>query len=181
MPKKASSGHPHFLELVPDCEGVLPVPPLAVSQTGGNKVSIMKKISLSLVIFLVIAGSMLPACASLGTSDTLKGTSWKLVSYGPTGKQSAAAAGIDTSLDFGTDGTFNGSMGCNGFGGNYEIKNGNIVFSQVISSMMACLGPQMDQERATLKVMNGTVRFQLQGNTLVIFAADGASAITLAK
>jgi heat shock protein HslJ len=46
---------------------------------------------------------------------------------------------------------------------------------------MACQGPQMDQERAVLQVMNGTVSFQLQGNSLVIQAADGADAITLSK
>jgi heat shock protein HslJ len=35
--------------------------------------------------------------------------------------------------------TINGFGGCNGYGGNYELKEGNrIQFSQVVSTMMAC-------------------------------------------
>ncbi len=35
--------------------------------------------------------------------------------------------------------TINGFGGCNGYGGNYEVKKGNrIQFSQVVSTMMAC-------------------------------------------
>ncbi len=44
--------------------------------------------------------------------------------------------------------------------------------------MMACQVSQIDQERMTMKVMDGKVRFQLQGNTLVIQAADSVTAIT---
>jgi heat shock protein HslJ len=72
-------------------------------------------------------------------------------------------------------------MGCNSFGGNFEVKNGKLVFSQMISTMMACLGPQMAQEDTVLKMMNGAVRFQVEGSTLTIFDASGANAITLSK
>ena len=122
---------------------------------------------------------MLSACAASG--NPVKATSWKLVSYGPASQQIPAVPGIKTNLEFGTDGSVNGNVGCNSFGGNYEVKNGEIVFSQMVSTMMACRGPQKDQETTALKVMNGTAHFQLQGNSLVIQAADGASAITLSK
>lgn len=139
----------------------------------------MNKITLSFLTLLVVSGLMLSACGLAG--DPVKGTSWKLVSYGPAGKQILAVAGIETSLDFGADGRVNGNVGCNSFGGNYEVKNGKIVFTEMLSTMLACQGPQMDQERAVLQVMNGTVSFQLQGNSLVIQAADGVDAITLSK
>jgi heat shock protein HslJ len=141
----------------------------------------MNKIILFLVTLLAATGLMLTACITQGNSAGLAGTSWKLVSYGPVGQQTPAAAGIETSLEFGTDGHVNGNVGCNSFGGNYEIKNGKILFSQMISTMMACQGPQMDQERATLKVLNGTARFQVQGNTLTIVDMNGASAINLSR
>jgi heat shock protein HslJ len=139
----------------------------------------MNKIILSIVTLFVVSGVIFSSCGLAG--NPLKGTSWKMVSYGPADKQILAVAGIETSLDFGADGRVNGNAGCTSFGGNYEVKNGEIVFSQILSTMMACQGLQMDQERAVLQVMNGTVRFQLQGNSLVIQAADGASAIALSK
>ena len=141
----------------------------------------MNKLPLIFITLVVIAGLILSACASQGTSAGLTGTSWKLVSYGPVGKQTPAAAGIQTSLDFGKDGRVSGNMGCNSFGGNYQVRGGNIVFSQIVSTMMACQGPQMDQEGATLKVMNGTAHFQLDGNMLTIYAASGDNAITLSR
>ena len=141
----------------------------------------MNKITRTMLIFLNALGLILSACAGSGASVDLKGTSWKLVSYGPLGNQTPAAAGITTSLDFGNDGTVSGNMGCNSFGGNFELKNGKLIFSQMISTMMACLGPQMAQEDAALKVMNGTVSFQVYGSTLTIFDASGANAITLSK
>lgn len=139
----------------------------------------MNKLTLSFMTLLLVSGLMLSACAASG--DPLKGTSWKLVSYGPAGQLIPAAPGIETNLDFGTDGRVNGNVGCNSFGGVYEVKNGEIVFSQVLSTMMACQGPQMDQETTLLQLMNGTAHFQLQGNSLVIQAVDGASTITLSK
>ena len=141
----------------------------------------MNKFTKTIFIFSFVLGAILTACAVGGTSVDLKGTSWRLVSYGPVGNQAPAAAGISTSLDFGTDGTVSGNMGCNSFGGNFEVKNGKLVFSQMISTMMACLGPQMAQEDAALKVMNGTVRFQVEGSMLTIFDASGANVITLSK
>ena len=141
----------------------------------------MNKIPLTILILLIVSGVIFSGCTSGGTSIDLTGTSWKLVSYGPVGKQTPAAAGIQTSLDFGKDGRVSGNMGCNSFGGNYEVRGGNIIFSQIVSTMMACQGPQMDQEGAVLKVMNGTARFQLAGNTLTIYASSGDNAITLSR
>ena len=91
---------------------------------------------------------ILSACGCSGTTASLKGTSWTLISYGSTGNQTPVAPGIGTSLIFGTDGQVNGNLGCNSFGGNYEVKNGSI-------------------------------NFKLEGNTLTIYDASGAMAITL--
>ena len=130
---------------------------------------------------LVCSGLVVTACAGCGAFVDVKGTSWKLVSYGPVEKQIQAAAGIQTSLDFGTNGMVSGNMGCNSFGGNFELKNGKLVFSQMISTLMACQGPQMDQEGAALKVLNGTVSFKVEGDTLTIYDASGANVIMLTK
>jgi len=141
----------------------------------------MKKITMISLTLLLASGLILSACASQATSASLPGTSWKLVSYGPAGNQTPAASGVDTSLDFGTDGTVNGNLGCNSFGGNYQVRDGNIVFTMLISTMMACPGPGFAQEGIGLKIMNGTVRFTVAGNQLTLFAATGGNTITFSR
>jgi heat shock protein HslJ len=141
----------------------------------------MKKITRIILTLWVAAGLFLSACASLAAPAGLSVTSWKLVSYGPVGNPTPAASGIDTNLDFGKDGTVNGNFGCNSFSGNYQVTNGNITFSMMISTMMACLGPQMDQEDVGLKIMKGTAPYKVAGSTLTIYSASGDNAITLSR
>ena len=141
----------------------------------------MRKITLIIITLLVALGLVLSACASQTTPADLPGSSWKLVSYGTAANQTPAASGIDTNLDFGKDGTVNGNLGCNSFSGNYKVTNGNIAFSMMISTMMACVGPQMTQEDIGLKIMNGTVRYTVAGNQLTLYASSGDNSITFSK
>jgi heat shock protein HslJ len=138
----------------------------------------MKKAALFTVVFLISAGSFLSACGSKKTSADLSGTSWTLVSYGPTGSQTPAAPGIKTSLNFGNDGQVSGNVGCNGFSGSYEVKGGTIVFGPLAATLMACPEPQMTQEGTVFQVMSGTVHFEVAGNTLTIHDASEVNAIT---
>ncbi len=138
----------------------------------------MNKIAHISFPLIVIAWLFLSACRFQGGMVGLQGTSWKLVSYGPIGNQTLAAKGINTSLDFGKDGTVNGNLGCYSFSGNYQVTGGKIVFTKMISTMMACVCPQMTQEAMSLKVMNGTVRYTIAGNRLTLYVASGDSAIT---
>jgi len=141
----------------------------------------MKKITWSILTLLIASGCILSACALNGTSAGLAGTSWKLVSYGPVGSQIPAAPGVETSVDFCGDGRVSGKLGCNSFSGNYEVKDKRIVFSSMVSTLMACPEPQMKQEITAFQVMTGTVRFQVEGDRLTIYDASGASAITLSR
>jgi putative lipoprotein len=84
-------------------------------------------------------------------------------------------------VDFCGDGRVSGKLGCNSFSGNYEVKDKRIVFSSMVSTLMACPEPQMKQEITAFQVMTGTVRFQVEGDRLTIYDASGASAITLSR
>jgi heat shock protein HslJ len=139
----------------------------------------LNKVTSTIITILVAAGLVLSACTSKGTSADLTGTSWSLVSYGTAGNQTPAALGIETSLTFGKDGQASGNLGCNSFSGNYEVKDGNIVFGPLASTLMACPEPQITQECTVFQVMTGTVRFEVEGNTLTIYDASGAITITL--
>ena len=129
----------------------------------------MKKLIIGLLGLLILA-----ACSG-GSSASVEGT-WKLDSY----NQTPAAAGIDTTIEF-KDGQMSGNVGCNGFGGDYKVGGDTITFGPVMSTMMFCQGPQMDQEQAVLAVFQNSAMFTMNGNQLTITSEDGKSEIVLVK
>jgi putative lipoprotein len=145
----------------------------------------MKKIYLFLIVLSITALPVLAACAGqsagAGGFGALSGTSWKLASYGSASSPTAAAADIDTNLTFAADGTLGGNLGCNSMGGDYTVRNQNIVFGSVYSTEMACDEPRMAQESQALQVLQGTTAFKIEGNTLTITSSDGQNVLTFTK
>ena len=125
-------------------------------------------------VFVLLAVFVLSACAG-GNSASVAGT-WKLVYY----NQTPAAPDVNTSIEL-KDGRVNGNVGCNGFGGEYKVDGDSITFDKMISTMMACADPIGMQESTTLAATSQTATFVLNGNTLTITSADGASVIVLEK
>ncbi len=130
------------------------------------------------LVIVLLALFLLTACGG-GSSASVVGT-WKLVSYGPADKQTPAAAGVDTSIEF-KDGRVNGNVGCNSFGGDYKVSGDQLSFGPIMSTMMACLNQSGDQEQGTLAVLKDTAKVSMSGDTLTLTSADGKSAIVLAK
>jgi heat shock protein HslJ len=141
----------------------------------------MKKFAILITALFVLSIILLSACGSADTTAKLAGTSWKLVSYGSTDAQIPAANGIDTQMDFGTDGNVSGSMGCNRFSGPYSQKGDSITFSAIAATEMACPEPQMTQESSVFQLLVGSVKIEQSGTSLTIFSADGTSRLVLAQ
>lgn len=139
----------------------------------------MKKYLPLLATLFILSTILLSACGITDTSAKLAGTSWKLVSYGSVEGQISAVEGIDTKLDFGSDGSVSGSMGCNRFSGSYIQKGDSLTFSPIAATEMACPEPQMTQESSAFQVMVETVKFKLKEDTLTIISADGKSKLVL--
>ena len=133
----------------------------------------MKKYVLVLLALFILA-----ACSGENTAS-IEGT-WQLVSYGDPASPTPAAPDIDTSIEF-KDGHMSGNVGCNGFGGNYELDGNNITFSDVVSTLMFCEGPAGDQESGTLAVLRESATYVLDGDTLTMTSQDGTAAIVLAR
>jgi len=131
------------------------------------------------ILFLLIAAFVLAACGG-GTSASINGQ-WELVSHGSASSQTPAAPGVDTSIEFGSDGNVNGNVGCNGFGGDYKVDGDMIVFEQIVSTLMFCEGPVGDQEATTLAVFAESATFVIEGDILTLTSADGSSVIVLAR
>lgn len=132
----------------------------------------MKRLFIGLLAAFTIA-----ACAG-GASESIEGQ-WALVSYGPTSSQTPALPDVETSIEF-MDGRMGGNVGCNGFGGEYEVDGGSITFGPVVSTMMFC-EDIADQESGTLAVFQEEATFVLDGDRLTITSADGASVIVLER
>jgi heat shock protein HslJ len=133
----------------------------------------MKRLIVGLMVLFVLAACSGDASASITGQ-------WKLVSYGSADKQTPAAPDVDTSIEF-LDGKLSGNVGCNGFGGDYEVKADTLILGPVMSTMMFCEGPVGDQEMGTLAVLKDSAKFVLDGDQLTITSADGNSVIMLAR
>ncbi len=127
---------------------------------------------------LVIALLILTACSS--ASPDIAGE-WKLVSYGDAANPTPALPDVDTTIKF-ESGQMNGNVGCNGFGGTYELGGDKITFSGIMSTMMYCEESMM-QEQGVLGVFSESVALQIQvkDNSLTITSTDGASVVNLAR
>lgn len=127
-----------------------------------------------LAICLVLAG-----CTSGEGSRSLVG-SWTLTSYGPADSPAPALPDVDASVTFDADGGVGGTTGCNQFGGTYVASGTEITFESVVSTLIACPDPQMDQEAAILRVLSDTATYTIEGNTLTITNKDFVLTFTAA-
>jgi heat shock protein HslJ len=132
----------------------------------------MKKLLLTSVFTLMI----LTACVGGGSPASVEGA-WQLVSYGPASSQVPALPDVETSIEF-KDGQMSGNVGCNGFGGDYELDGDTIKFGPVMSTMMFC-EEIADQESGTLAVFQESATISLNEDLLTITSADGNMSIVL--
>ncbi|CAM3530730.1 hypothetical protein FSS13T_21030 [Flavobacterium saliperosum S13] len=126
----------------------------------------MKKITALLVLtLLTLSGCKTKLNQQSATESPLKGTKWILVEMmGKPIPSSQNGKDIYVYLDTNED-RINGHSGCNGFGGNYELTDGNrIAFSKMMGTMMACA--DMETETQFLKLMQTVDNYNLNGNSL---------------
>jgi heat shock protein HslJ len=130
-------------------------------------------------ILLAIVLLFFTACSN--TAPAITGE-WKLVSYGEAGNPTSAIPNVDTTINFDSKGQMSGNVGCNGFGGTYELKGDKMTFSGIISTMMYCDAISA-QEQGVLSVFadNVELKIQMSGDTLTITSADGSSVVNLAR
>lgn len=78
------------------------------------------------------------------------------------------------------NGRVTGRGGCNGFGGNFSIKeDGKIELSQMIATLMAC--PNLDLEQRFFEVLKNVKSYSINGNTLILKNDSGEAAAEFKK
>jgi heat shock protein HslJ len=103
---------------------------------------------------------------------------WKLTSFGAGDTLASALPDVEAGLTFNEDGTLTGTSGCNEFGGNYTVEGDQITFGEVVSTLILCDTPIMEQEEAVQQVLSETATYQIDGNTLTIAKEDRVLVLT---
>lgn len=108
-------------------------------------------------------------------SSPLVGTKWSVNSLvsGQTAASLPAGTENKAHLTFAEDGSVSGNLGCNRFAGTAKVSDDSITFGRLSSTRKLCEGPVMDVERRLVKVLEGTVKYELGHRSLTITASDG--------
>ncbi|MBL8355155.1 MAG: META domain-containing protein [Delftia acidovorans] len=116
----------------------------------------------------------LGACAGTSASsqgaapEPLWGSEWRLLDIGGQAALPQPAA----TLAFPQSGQVAGHGSCNRFFGPVEIERDRVKFGPLASTKMACMGGAGEQESRYLGALQKAQRYEVKGNTLLIFPQD---------
>jgi heat shock protein HslJ len=105
---------------------------------------------------------------------TLENTYWRLTAVG--GDSARVAQNIQEPhfILHPADTRVSGSTGCNQFSGSYELSGQSLRFGKVISTLRACLDPELNrQERTFLDAVNAARQWKVTGDSLELSGEAG--------
>lgn len=134
-------------------------------------------IALTMVVNLILAGCVgISSTFTDGPPDALADTSWSLQTLN--GQPVLAEPAV--TLTF-ADGQVGGTDGCNSFSASYTVNGEKItVDSNMVSTMMACADPIMQQAGAYTAALMQAATFKIDGQTLTLMDGNGAVSATFA-
>jgi heat shock protein HslJ len=102
-------------------------------------------------------------------------TTWALNTVvGAGGTASSVPAGVTARIAFTADGRVTGNTGCNSFSGTATVTGDRVTFGDLASTRRACIGAGGSVEADMLRVLQGTVTYRIEGDRLILEAADGS-------
>ncbi|MGH9341222.1 MAG: META domain-containing protein [Acidobacteriota bacterium] len=144
------------------------------------------KLALFMVSWMVLAcgpaeTETIPTEAPTETSqaeDGLANTEWTLTSFGTAGEEPSLVEGTTITLIFESETRAGGFGGCNSYGGDYQAQDGKISFSDIVSTLKACLDENAtQQEQRYFSALQSAGTFELADDQLTIFYDDGQSLV----
>jgi len=126
----------------------------------------MKNLLIAVAVLMLLSGC---AVAKASAGD-LNRTSWTLVRLN--GADLIPESVVTLHFE---DGAVSGNAGCNTYGSSYTVEDEQITLGEAFSTMMYCMDPEglMDQEIAYLTALRTAATFQIEGDTLTLWDADG--------
>lgn len=113
-----------------------------------------------------------------GSKADLANTRWRLVSYGEQGSETQVIEGTEVTLQFEEGNQAGGSGGCNTFGAQYEVLDGRLAFTEIISTEIACtVDGVMEQEQQYFQALQNAGEFELTEGQLTIRYNEGQGAL----
>jgi heat shock protein HslJ len=137
-----------------------------------------------LVVFATISCLVIASCTPAITSAStipfsLNNTSWILANLN---NQSATPDSM-ISINFAQN-NISGSDGCNRYRASYTQNADKLMLTvnkNLISSMMACPEPLMQQASAYISALTDTVSYKIDGQQLILFNASGKTLANFTK
>lgn len=123
-------------------------------------------------LFIIILVLLMSVPAAFAQQDNpLAGTAWRLVSI----NGAELMPGTEITLLFENEGSAGGSSGCNFYGVDVAVEQGNSIrFTQAISTAMACLDEGvMEQESAYLQALEAVATYAVRDGQRVLVAENG--------
>jgi heat shock protein HslJ len=112
------------------------------------------------------------------TPASLAGTSWQAISV----SGATPVQGSEPTLVFADEEQVNGNTGCNGFFGGYAYGDGEIEFTNIGMTLMACDGPISALEAAYTQALNAATTAAIDdGGQLVLRGPGGDIVFTPAQ
>jgi heat shock protein HslJ len=114
--------------------------------------------------------------------NRLVNTQWVLVSFEEQGTETPPIAGSDLTLEFDEAGQVAGSGGCNTFGAQYSLQNGQISFGPITTTEIACTAQGvMAQEQRYYDALQSAGEYELNGDQLKIYYGNGQGVLNFAS
>jgi heat shock protein HslJ len=131
---------------------------------------------------LVLAVSACAPGDGAGSDVDLVGTRWRLTSYGEPGSETPVLEETEVTLQFDEGGQAGGSGGCNTFGAQYEVLDGTISITEIVSTLRACT-PEgvMEQEEQYYEALRTAREFELTDDALTIWYNDGQGVVNFVR
>lgn len=103
------------------------------------------------------------------TPDALLGAEWRVTHV----ENNATVEGHQPTIQFGSDGSLNGTGGCNRFFGPYETSSGGIHIGPAAATQMACIDSAVSEtESRFFAVLERVTRFEVKDGKLSLIAGE---------
>ncbi len=90
--------------------------------------------------------------------------------------------GATITLKFEAENQFGGSGGCNSYSGQYQVEDGALLFSQIVSTLMACADERVtQQEQRYFQALEAAGQFELTADRLTIQYDGGRGVLNFVR